>query len=365
MRYLISLVFAILALVEVGPLAAQDDPSKNVFEKLQIHGHLTQAYGASTGPTVLGIPDDGTTDYRTVALQFRYDHDDRNAFVIQFNHQRLASDTLFQDDVELDWAFYQRRIGDHTQVRVGRILTPLGLLNEVRDVGTVLPFYRVPETFYGEASFSLETIDGLSVSHTFEGSSGSLELIGYFGGWDSVDQGPGGIAEGRIEEGIGLTAIVETAVEGLRFGAGYNEHKAAGGLVPEGTRQPRDFWWASAELDRDRYSFIVELFRRDRFVALDEGGYAQASFWPKERLGLHVQTEHHDLTRSEPIFQDLNPIDLVEDYAAGFSFLFGSHAMVKGEYHWSMARNADGVGLFATDEEARFEYYVISLAVSF
>lgn len=56
----------------------------------------------------------------------------------------------FEPDVKLDWAFYERKLGQDTSIRVGRIPQPMGLLNETRYVGTLLPFYRAPYNFYQE-----------------------------------------------------------------------------------------------------------------------------------------------------------------------------------------------------------------------
>jgi hypothetical protein len=77
--------------------------------KLSIHGYLNQAFAISDGYQYLGINDNGTADYRTAALQFRYAVTDQDQLVLQLSHERLGDSKIndLHDDVEWDWAFYQ------------------------------------------------------------------------------------------------------------------------------------------------------------------------------------------------------------------------------------------------------------------
>jgi hypothetical protein len=331
--------------------------------RLQIHGYLTQAYAQSDGLGVFGATEDGTTDYRTLALQVSYELDRASRFVVQLAHQRLGDADDFADDVFLDWAFFEHRFGDRTKVRAGRILTPIGLMNEVRDVGILLPFFRVPESFYGETSFSLETIDGLSIGHEFRADSGwGLEAIAFAGGWDTADP-PASL--GRAEDGTGLTAIVKTPFEGLRLAGGYLEFLAEEGSVAPDTRERRRYSWGAVELARERFSFIAETSRFVRRGVSDERAwYAQATYRPFDKLSLHGQFEHGDIDLLRTPF---GRFDIVNDWAVGFSFHFKPQAAVKGEYHFAYRRNADGVSFIPTGTpgDAKVDYFILSLAAAF
>ena len=89
--------------------------------------------GSPAGPTTqelsIGIPEDGTTDYRTLALQFRYDISDKDTMIIQLSSRALGIAPIgdLEDEIELDWAFYERRVGDNTSIKIGRILIPIGI----------------------------------------------------------------------------------------------------------------------------------------------------------------------------------------------------------------------------------------------
>src|SRR5688572_30445570 len=136
-------------IAECRPAMAADDGSS----KFMFHGALTQAYGRSDGATVLGIPEDGTSDYRTVSLQFGYALGANDRMVVQLAHERIGESAAmaFRQDVEVDWAFYEHRFSDALTAKAGRVQIPRGIFNEIRDIGTLLPFYRPPSAFYSES----------------------------------------------------------------------------------------------------------------------------------------------------------------------------------------------------------------------
>ena len=208
------------------------------LSKLSVHGFLTQAYatadfakGQFPAPhpdeILLGIPEDGTTAYRNLALQFRYEMTPKDIFVVQFSSRALGDSVIeeVEDEIELDWAFYERRLADHTSLKVGRVKVPLGIFNEYRDVGTILPFYRPAYSFYREGSITSETVDGLDLSHTFNpGSDWSLELDVYFGEYELIEFAPF-LSEqqavlAKAKDVIGAQLWLNTPIYGLRFGAG-------------------------------------------------------------------------------------------------------------------------------------------------
>lgn len=348
---------------EAGDSAVAGDDKDSSLDKLQIHGFLSQAFAKTDGLGVFGATEDGTTDYRSLALQLSYAFDRESRVVVQLAHQRIGDADEFAEDLMLDWAFYEHRFGDHTKLRVGRILTPIGLMNEVRDVGLLLPFFRVPESFYGETSFSLETIDGLSVAHRLRSDSGwELEGIGYVGGWDTVDPPA---FPGRAEDGTGLTAILRTPLEGLLVAGGHLEFRAEDGTVAPDTRERRRYTWGAVELSRERFSFITEASRFVRGNAADERAwYAQLTYRANDKLSFHGQFEHGDI---ELLLTNFGRFDIVQDWAVGSSYHFTPRTAVKGEYHFANRRNADGVSFFPTGSpgDAQVDYFILTLSAAF
>lgn len=153
-------------------------------DRLEIHGAINTAYGRSLELPVLGLPSYGTTDYRNLMLQLRYQASDNEQVVVQLLNRRLGTSPLQAalPDVALHWGYYQRR-GAWGAVKVGRAPMPRGLFNETRFVGTVLPLYRPSFEIYGEGR---ETVDGLVYSKTWRLGGGTSVLTHAFAGSNEV-----------------------------------------------------------------------------------------------------------------------------------------------------------------------------------
>lgn len=366
----------------LAPAFAQDSgSSKGPLSKLSIHGFLTQAYATSNlsegglfSPTVdelyLGIPEDGTFDYRAMALQFRYQMSPKDVFIVQLSSRSLGESPINdeEDDIELDWAFYQRQLGDHTAIKIGRVQIPFGIFNELRDVGTVLPFYRPPFVFYQEGNFTSETLDGLVFSHTFAPSSNwALEADVYLGEWDFFEVTPFVAAGGgqafpaKAEDAYGFQLWLNTPTPSLRFGFGGHHRDVTGGFegvpgVPgSGFRLPGetgsfDDWYVSVDLDTEKFVFRGEYREFDTpGTTIFFGGdftlyYVQLGFHPTEKFRIYGQAEfgeaHHDAEEfidpfGIPATQDID-VDLRQDYGVALNYLFAPNLVLKLEHHFDV-----------------------------
>lgn len=342
--------FVLAAVLLADGLNAAESP------KFQIFGHLTQAYGWSDRGSIRGTTEDGTTDLRNLALQFRWEKSDREAVVVQLSHERRGDDFLFprEDELEIDWAFYQRRIGVVSELKVGRLNAPLGIYNEIRDVGTLLPFFDLPLSFYAGVLSSAETVDGISVARTFAARTAwDLEATLYFGGWRTFEQRVNPDArfsvenlEARAENGSGLQLWLNTPVSGVRLGAGLLTWELDGTLSGP---VRRDHWRsAHLSLDASRDKWMVRSeFRRWDFEqdlgafaggpsqladARRDGFYLQVGAWITPRLGIFGQFE--DLALSDR----LNLLDLeqlYEDVAVSINYRWGTEVLMRAELHRS------------------------------
>jgi len=328
--------------------------------KLNIHGYLTQAYAVTDGNKIFGIPSCGTMDYRTLALQFRYDANPVNTMVIQFSHERIGTCPIMalKQDVEVDWAFFEHRFGDATSVKIGKIQIPLGIYNEIRDVGVLLPFYRLPYSPYGEGNYINETVNGLAFSHTLELlSDWELELNLYGGQWtwpewytffnpfsgSLVTQA----AEANIENGIGTQLWLNCPLEGLRFGLNGQRGHASGGILfqPDGWLGERDFNSLIFSVDATFHRFFVRSeYARCAFSGIDFAillGYLQTGFNITEHIALNLQYEGaHGAnipTTSVTAFSNWGTRDreLNRDYSFGLNYNFNAENIVRFESHWN------------------------------
>ncbi|MCP4664598.1 MAG: hypothetical protein GY856_55145 [bacterium] len=216
---------------------------RSTLSKLTVHGYLTQAYAVASflespenlpeglvvfSPTALettqGIPEAGTTDYRNLALQFRYDATPLDVIVIQLSNEAVGFSPVseMKDDVELDWAYYERIFKDQLRIKVGRIPIPKGIYNAIRDAGTFLPFYHPPWSVYLDGVFASESVDGLALYNTFfPEANWSLEAAAWGGSYDIIGgdtNNPSSFVKAKADNAFGLQLWVNTPHPGVRFG---------------------------------------------------------------------------------------------------------------------------------------------------
>ncbi|NJL26744.1 MAG: hypothetical protein HC897_02145 [Thermoanaerobaculia bacterium] len=368
------------------------------LSKLTIHGFLTQAWadttfldgrlpnpdGTPAGPTFeelsLGITEDGTSSYRNMALQFRYQISPRDVMVVQLSSRALGNSPIaeFEDEVELDWAFYERRIADNTSIKVGRVQIPLGIFNEIRDVGTVLPFYRPSFTFYREGTFTSETVDGFDIGHTFWAESDwSLDADFYAGEWASFEQSffDQGVTVAR-NKGYGFQLWLNTPVTGLRFGLGGHHRDVTGGsegaIRELGATSRFDDWYASVDAVFDRWVFRSEyrqyegdpervpVFLDGIFTGKIIFYYAQVGFHATEKIRFYVQAEYNPNKTSATTFtRSLDP-NFRDDIGFAFNYVFNPNLVLKAEYHDVKGEDV-GIRPAFTPQGLRLDPFIVEL----
>ena len=349
------------------------------LSKLQVHAFLNQAWGKTDGNQIEGIPEDGTTNYRTLALQFRYAITLDDILVVQLQNEARGESPLdeVRDEIEVDWAFYEHRFNESTGLRLGRVRMPLGIYNEIRDVGTLLPFFEPPEGIYSDGLFTQESLDGAAFYHHLRPAEGwRLTLDGYYGEWDRQLILPTDdvVDFSRADEGIGLQSWLETPVDGLRFGLGGLRYEVSGSLYnlnEEDTWELAiasldgsfDRWMLRAEYMDAGFEMFVEplVFDQGRYVSY----YGQLGFRLSERWTLWAQYDVADAEMAgsrAPTFD----VDLLEDMALSVAYSPRSEIVFKGEIHAmeGFIGSLPEVNIFS-DPPAKTDYGLLSVAVAF
>lgn len=335
---------------------------------LSIHGHLTQAYANSSGGTILGIPTDGTTDYRTAALMFRYKMTAKDTFVLQLNHERLGESPLADDHtVEMDWLYYQHQLRDSVLIKIGKIPIPNGIYNEVMDVGTVLPFYRPPTQFYGEVAFSSETVDGGVISHSLPLGAWELRTDIFTGEWDFVYVVDGVVTPARSKSALGAQLWLQTPIEGLRLGlGGYHTVDHNVPILPPGRKQSQKDLHASLDADFEHFLFQAEYRKSESKNHEFQDYYALAG----ARLGkfqFNVMAEIATLDLPTTVVPGLDFMDikLHRDYAVGVNYKFRPDLVLKVEGHQLKTLNTEDPLVPIFMDPIKVKYYIVSLSTSF
>lgn len=361
----LSIPLAILSLALPPALLAQEPPAaedEDTGTKITFHGYLTQAYARSSDHQFFGINPDGTTDYRTAALQIRADLSPADAFVVQLSHERIGASRIeeIKKDVELDWIFYEHRFGD-SSVKVGRVQIPFGIYNEVLDVGTLLPFYRPSPDFYGESVYSSETVDGIVLSRSFPlGGDWALDGDVYYGDCEVIERDfTGGYIRTPVRDTAGAELWLDTPVSGLRVGAGAMTYSIASPIV--GKIHPR-FFHVSVAAERERFAIHVEMksdtdagFGSDTRLAYGHLGVNLTG-----KLTVNVQKDFADYRTPGGPWSRVS-----DDRALGIDYAFQPNLVLKAEHHWNKSGFwFEDLPTFTT-EFLPNRYWIVSLSTSF
>lgn len=345
-----------LCLLPSGAVAAAERP--DWLSKFSVHGYVAQAYAVSESRPILGITPEGTTEYRDVALQLRYDASRRNSVVTQLRHQRYGDTQSGKKDVELDWAFYQRNFSDRVSVKAGRIPLPLGIFNEAGGAIATSPFFRPPAEFY-ERQYTSKTLDGVLTSVSLGDPVGwSFEVDAYGGRW-ALDQWDGGRADAR--DAYGAQVWANTPWPGVRAGAG-----AYRCTVSPATGAAADYVMlhASLEADFDRWMLASEYLtgNLDAYGRYD-AWYAQAGFRATRRLGIHLRAARARL--DVPVNGHSVSARISDDLGLALDYAIRPAVVLKLEGHTNVGlhdRELPG-DLYADPSETR--YLIASVVLGF
>ncbi len=199
--------------------------AQDVTDKLTWHASLNAGLARSDELPALGIPVKGTSDYRVFTLQTRYKLSEKDEFVAQILNRRFGTSPLAAaiNDVTAQWAYWNHKfnVGSaNGAFKAGRTPITRGLLNEVRYIGSVLPFYRPSLEVYSDA---FDALDGATVSLTHPLGSASIEGNAFFGGsdWRSVVTTATGLDPRiqRMENMFGSQLYLDVPFAGIRLGA--------------------------------------------------------------------------------------------------------------------------------------------------
>lgn len=426
-RFAFVPMFAALFFIGVGPSAAgssgstQTPPSppttqpttavENVDlgaktywdEHFTLYGFLTTAYATgnrSNYPTpfidelILGIPDKGTFDYRNAALQLRYEPAKAHAFVLQLSHRNFG-DSVLNDvtkEVELDWLFWNWDLSEKTTLRLGRFPMPLGIFNEVRDAGIVLPFFRPSYLFYREGSLFGENIDGVGISYRFDiASRWEVTTDLYFGQFKVDEQSIGvfdtdiGLTKVDVPRALGLQVWLKTPIQAIQLGFGslYWDVAEKSTFNQEETRWRS--WYLSLEADFDNWVARAEVRKIVNAIEVppvfvDARGLPYFHYWqlgwkPGDHFSFHVQAEYMNAKIRSPsslvggeavVFKD-------RDLGVVFGWKFRPNLTAKVEYHQAVHTavllapvfTPEGLQFNGSIELIDSDYTIASLSLSF
>ena len=368
-RSLSPILLSVLCLLTAFPVFAAG--GEDWTDRLTISGYFTQAFAVSDGLQILGITDEVTGDYRTGALQFRYEISDKDLFVLQLDHESLGDSSAqpFRDDLGVDWFFYQRDLGPTTTISLGRVPLPIGIYNEIKDVGTLLPFFRAATGIYGDGTWTAESVDGFVLKHEFAGSSDwSLEASLYYGNWERIEDDTSiqAVAVADVNNAVGVQFWLNTPISGLRFGFGANRYDVNNSLFqPPGVTDTNEDMYFSLDADFGKFALRSEYFD-DQYT----GGYWKAwntelFFRPTDSLTFIAGYDKGDLKFTVPFFAVFDE-NWSTDLVLGANYAVRPDLVLKLEYHWHEGYDIEGQNVDSFfSPQLEVEYAIASVSVHF
>ena len=145
------------------PVIAQDGA-----RRVQLNGFGGWAAGDTDGSTYLAGEEDREYDTITFALAATAAVSDK----LTVNAQIFSENEGEEVETELEYAFAEWAFSDQLRLRAGLVKHPFGIYTEVFDVGTVRPFFDLPQGIYGPAEFLAQAYQGLGVTGRKELASG-------------------------------------------------------------------------------------------------------------------------------------------------------------------------------------------------
>lgn len=364
----------VLALALPASLSAQSAGSL-----LTVHGFYTQGYGSTNGEPTAGLTNQASANYHNATLQLFGRLTSNDNVVVQFNNQHIGSNGLGDSDnrFSVDWAYASHRFDNGITVKAGKLPMPRGIYNEIREAGTVLPFYRAPILSYSEG---YQTVNGASVGRSFfVESQWELDATGYAGNWDSNSQrytasAPNDpiIRTSLYDHTVGAQLWLSTPVEGLRLGlAGLGYHSAGTRInsdsITPSSDPTRRAVVASVDGDFERFMVRSEVRHQwylERSTSQRDYYYAQAALKLPAGLSLNVQGEAQNQVRTNPVDSTTYHYVSAKDMAVGGRFAARSNLVFKLEHHWTYGRSIDRY-VASTEETPRISYMLASASIGF
>ena len=280
-------------------------------------------------------------------------------------------------EVSLDWAFGEYRLHDLLRVRAGKVKNPFGIFMEVKDVGTLRPFFTLPHSIYGAGGFGAEAYLGAGITGEWLGRSGwglTYDLFGgalampvfeprqVLGGPAPYDFSTVTVEEREAKDVVGGRLVLATPLAGLSFRlSGFT------GEIEEGVLTERlTVYGVSAEWALDRFQLRGELFRAT--VGTEEtnlAGYAEVAWnvLPKVQLALRYESLREE---REGIPQQSSLLHH-DEVAVGLSYWPSPNLAFKGSYHRADGNRFAIPALSAADGsiDGRTDLFVVGAQFAF
>jgi Phosphate-selective porin O and P len=294
-------------------------------QKLTFHGFGEWAYAKTDGNDYLGGSEKGDYDRSGLALNVTAELSPQLKVVGQMAVRNVGNGTASR----LDYAFAQWDVADRLQVRAGRSKQPFGIYNEIYDVGTLRPFFYLPQSLYGPT----QGYNGLGITGIFPLHDWELQYDVY-GGEIGTPQ-TGGTEDGsdlRLRDAVGARVKFNLPMRNLSVGVSsyrgtFEETNIV--QIPEGTTLR--FWDLQAEYTGAPVTLRAEYGgQHTSNDANGKPGYVEAAYRFAGNWEIAGRYDHNAISIATPFGdQKFSHRDVV----AGLNYWFNPNLVVKLSLH--------------------------------
>ncbi len=313
------------------------DSFAQIPENIAIHGFGGWAYGRTdTENRYLAGNQDGSYEYLNFSLNISAKPYERLSLHIQpsFNEDPDGN------EAGVDYAFAEWSFSDTFNLRIGKVKAPFMLYTEVYDVGTIRPFFFLPQGVYQE--LAAEAYKGAGITGSFLPGSGWELIYDLYGGklnllpkpFVDMDTLQFDSSSPVVNDMLGARLIVRTPFDG--FSVGLSSYTG-------------DVEFIADMLDlSDRYIFLATSAEyisgpwwiRSEFLTQLESSkvsikivYAEAAYQFGDHWQAAVRYEVADF--DIPALEALSPQSLLEhqEIVLGMNYWLNANIVFKFSYH--------------------------------
>ncbi len=118
------------------------------FDKMQIHGFISQGYLQSDNNNFIADTKKGTFQFSEFGISFGTELTDELRIGLQLKARDIGD--MGNNKIILDWAFGDYRYSEYLGIRAGKIKTPISIFSETRDADMLRTSVLLPNNFYIE-----------------------------------------------------------------------------------------------------------------------------------------------------------------------------------------------------------------------
>lgn len=321
--------------------AGSEEAQAQFMKNVSIHGFGGWAYGKTDNENQYLVGnEDGSYDTVNFSLNITATPYERLSIYVQPSYNEGGFE---QENVNLDYAFAEWYFSDRFILRVGKVKAPFLLFTEVYDVGTLRPFFTLPQGVYQQ--LSAEAYKGMGLTGSLFAKKGWELQYDLYGGKLNLQPNP--IVAPQTFEFISITPGVndllggrlslQTPLTGLNIAMStFTGNFELSNLLPS-IDGHYVFVGPSIEYSSEHWKICSEYLTEASSSEISvDSIYLEAAYQFTQHWQIAARYEYVDFEADVPPELQQMPSSLYEhqETALGLNYWFNPNLVVKFSYHF-------------------------------